>query len=131
VLVGKHTAANTIWAESRKYNMGQKQKIHAEENAENTSGPHDESTHGGGRRPHHIACIFSICTHMHFLRLPHIVLSAFGPYCISGPAGIKNSLLNSASLYLMGASLVPIESHWTPLGAHRSTTSVSKPWKKQ
>ena len=30
--------------------MGPKQKIQAQANAENTSGPHDESPHGGGRR---------------------------------------------------------------------------------
>ena len=36
---------------NRKYNMGQKQKIHAGANAENTSGPHDESPHGGEGRP--------------------------------------------------------------------------------
>ena len=30
-----------LWAKSRKYNMVQKQKIHAEANPENTSGPHD------------------------------------------------------------------------------------------
>ena len=29
--------------------MGQKLEIHAEANAGNTSGPHDESPHGGGR----------------------------------------------------------------------------------
>lgn len=50
----KHTAENTIWANNRKYNMGQKQKIHEEVTAENTSGPNDESPHGGGRRPPHI-----------------------------------------------------------------------------
>ena len=32
----KHTSAKTLGAESRKCNMGQKQKIHAEANAENT-----------------------------------------------------------------------------------------------
>jgi len=32
---------NIIDAKSRIQNMGQKQKIHAEANAENTSGPHD------------------------------------------------------------------------------------------
>jgi len=34
----KNTAENRMWAESRKYNMGQKQKLHADQNAENTSG---------------------------------------------------------------------------------------------
>jgi len=33
---------NTIWAKSRKYNMGQNQKIHAEADTENASGPLDE-----------------------------------------------------------------------------------------
>jgi len=32
--------------------MGPKQKLHAEANAENASGPHDESPKGGGR--HHV-----------------------------------------------------------------------------
>ena len=50
---------NTIWGgfngpviqrgTSTKYNVGHKKKIHEETNAENTSGPHDESKHGGGR----------------------------------------------------------------------------------
>jgi len=91
----KHTAENTTWAKSRKYNMGQKQKKHAEANAENTSGPHDEShmvaAAGGGRHhmvrggqsPFHImwaARIFSICLRIYFLLLPHNVFSAFGPH---------------------------------------------------
>ena len=29
--------------------MGQKQKMHAEAKAENNSGPHDQSLHGGDR----------------------------------------------------------------------------------
>ena len=62
----------------RKLDVGQKQKIQAEADSENTSGPHDESQHpatimvaaaggghyhvesGGSYRPHHIlwaACI--------------------------------------------------------------------------
>ena len=32
---------NTMWGQSRKYNMGPKQTVHTEANAENTSGPHD------------------------------------------------------------------------------------------
>jgi len=92
-------------AKAKKNNMGQKQNIHAEAKAENTSGPHDESPHGGGRRPPHImwpASIFKICIPMYFLVLLHIVFSAFGPYCmfcfwpilycISGPAGAQNAL---------------------------------------
>jgi len=34
-------AEHIIWSKSRKYNMSQTHKIHAEANAENTSGPHD------------------------------------------------------------------------------------------
>ena len=81
----KHTAENTIWAKRRKYKMGQKQKMHAESTAGNTSGPHDESQHGGGRRPPHIMWPASICRirlRMHFLLLPHIVFSAVGSYYI-------------------------------------------------
>jgi len=99
----KHTAGNAICAKNRNYKMrrrqklqyGQKQKIHSEANAENTSDPHDESPHvvRGGRRPPGIIwpdSIFSICLRMYFLLLNHIVFSAFGPSCISGPAGAKN-----------------------------------------
>jgi len=43
---------NAIWAQNRKYKTGQKQKIHAEANAENTSGPHDVGPHDVGR--HHV-----------------------------------------------------------------------------
>lgn len=62
--------------------MGQKQKLHAVANAESTSGPHDV------RRPsaalHHLwpVNISSICSCMDFLFLPHLVFSAFTPYCI-------------------------------------------------
>jgi len=42
-------AQNAIWVKNRKYKMGQKQKMHVEANAENTSGPQDESPYGGGR----------------------------------------------------------------------------------
>jgi len=45
----KNKAGNTISGKHRIYNTGQQQTIHAEANAENTSGPHDESPHGGGR----------------------------------------------------------------------------------
>ena len=67
--------------------MGQKDHMYAEANAQNTSGPHDESPHGGGRRrPPHIMWsfnIFSICLRLHFLLWPHIVISALAPYCIA------------------------------------------------
>jgi len=43
---------NPRWGKGRKYKMGQQQKIHAVADADNTSGPHDESPHGGGR--HHV-----------------------------------------------------------------------------
>ena len=66
--------------------MGPKQKIRAEANAGNTSRPHDESPHGGGRRPphimwpatHHVArYIFSICLRLCFMLSPHIAFSDF------------------------------------------------------
>ena len=65
--------------------MGQQQKTHAEANAGNPSGPHDESPHGEGQvegRP--TSCgplMFSAfaCACI-FLFLPHIVLSASGIY---------------------------------------------------
>jgi len=59
------------------YMQRQKQKIQAEANAENTSGPHEESPHVGGRRPPHImwpTSTFSICLPLYFLLWPHIVL---------------------------------------------------------
>jgi len=61
---------NPIWAKSRKYKMVQTQKIHAEVNAENTSGSLDEAAHGGGRPTScgplvcsacASACIFCFC----------------------------------------------------------------------
>jgi len=78
----EHTAENIIWGQSRKYNMGPTQKIQAQANAENTSGPHDESPHGGG--PH----IFNICLRLYVLLRPYITLCfwATGPPkpCFSG-----------------------------------------------
>ncbi len=72
---------------ARKYKIGQQQEIHAEADAGNTIGPHDETPHGGGRRrrPPHImwlANMFSMCPRMYFLVFAYIVLSAFG-YIIS------------------------------------------------
>ena len=80
--------------------MGQKQKIHAEANTENTSGSHDVGRPSAA--PHHMVAapscdascgpleFVSICLRMNFLLLPHIVFAAFahvvfsacGPCCI-------------------------------------------------
>jgi len=70
--------------------MGQTHTTQAETNAENTSVLHDESPHGGGRRPpaacgevqpkpapRHVAC-------QYFQHLHPLVFSAFAPYCIFG-----------------------------------------------
>ena len=100
-----------IWCH---HNMGPKKKIecrtkkhqiHADANAENTGGPHDESPPYWVwlRRPPHImwpAGICSICLRVYFLPLPHIVFSAFGPYCISGPTGATNQCVFSFPLDL-------------------------------
>jgi len=51
-IFGPSRSRNTIWAKSRKYNMGQKQKIHAEAHAENISGPHDVGRPSAAR--HHV-----------------------------------------------------------------------------
>jgi len=69
----------------RKYNMGPKQKVPAEAKAENTSGPHYESPHGGDRgRPKSCgplvfsalasACIFCFGPMAYFMLWPHIIL---------------------------------------------------------
>ena len=81
--------------------MGPRMRIQA--NAENTSGPHDETPHGGGRppcgsvwdgrRPPHIMCssgIFSIGLRfnfrlwpiLYFQLWPRIAFSGLTPYCI-------------------------------------------------
>jgi len=83
----KETEQTSGW----KYNMGQ--------------WPHDESPHGGGRRPPHImlpASIFSICLRLYFLLWPRIVFSALGPYCIVflGRLG-PNINVCSSSLYVL------------------------------
>ena len=78
---------NTTWGYIRKYNIGQKQKIHVEANAENISGTHDESPNGGGRRrrPPHTMCpanifsmcsasIFCFCPILYFLMLAHLIV---------------------------------------------------------
>lgn len=78
---GPSRPTNTIWAKS----MGRNQKMHAEANDRNTSGPHDV-----GRPPpvvvHHVAfesaCVSLFCPILYCLLSPHIVLSAFDPYCI-------------------------------------------------
>jgi len=77
---GPSQPGNTIWAKSRKYNMGQKPKIHAEANAGNTSGPHDVRRLAS-------ACILCLCPILHFLHLAHLVLFCFLPvlYLISFP----------------------------------------------
>ena len=68
----------------KKYNMGQqKEKIHAEANAEILAGHMVAAASGG--RDHVViraASICSICLRMDFLLLPHIAFSAFGPNCI-------------------------------------------------
>jgi len=66
----KQADDETTRGKSRNYKMGQKRKMQAQANAENTSGAHDESPHGGGRNPPHIqwaASIFSICLCLYFL----------------------------------------------------------------
>jgi len=67
--------------------MGRKQKIHADANPENTSGPHDDSPHGGGRHP-----VVRGSPILYFLFLANIVCSAVGPHCISKPIGAKKQL---------------------------------------
>ena len=96
--------------------MGPKQRIQAEANAENTSGPHDESPHGGGRRrrpppcgegrpkaaPHYVVrqyfqhwppLVFPALAHIVFPALAPIVFSALAPYCIFCFGPILYSLL--------------------------------------
>ena len=66
--------------------MGQKQKIHAEASAENVSGPHDvgrpsaPSPHGDSSGGPLLFSAFASAYIVCFV--PHIVFSAFGPYCI-------------------------------------------------
>ena len=62
---------NTIWGQNRKYNMGPKQKIQADANAENTSGPHDVG------RPSAIPD--DMVDHLHFQEVPRLVCYAFAP----------------------------------------------------
>ena len=92
--------------------MGQHQKIHADANAGNTSGARDVGRPPEAAAPTMcwfimwLASIFSSCLRMYFLLLPpiiflllaHLVFSAFGQYCISGPTGPGNPCF-SASLY--------------------------------
>ena len=82
--------------------MGQKQKIQAETNAANSIGQHDESPHGGGRRPPRTmwpASIFSICLCLYFLLWPDIVFSALAPYCIVflGRLGPKTYIFSASN----------------------------------
>ena len=55
--------------------MGPKLRMQAEANAENTSGPQDETPHGGGRRRFIMwsASIFSIDLRLYSQLWPHIV----------------------------------------------------------
>ena len=80
----KQTAEKSIRGKSRKYMRGQMLKILAG----HMMNHHMVAAAGGVQRPPHImwpASIFSIGLRMYFLLLPHIVFSAFGPYCIFCP----------------------------------------------
>ena len=74
--------------------MGQKQKVHAEANAENISGPHEVGQPKA-------ASISSIRLRLYFLLWPHVVFSALAPYYIVF-LGLLGPTSNgfSASLYM-------------------------------
>jgi len=98
----KQASGNTIWGPMIKYNMGQKQNIRAEANAENINGTHDES-HGGGGRPPHIMCrlILSTFASACILCFAPFCIFSLGliMYCIAGPAGAINPCFSASLNY--------------------------------
>ena len=71
---GKQAVENTIWAEAENTIWPPKQRIQAEANAENTSGPHDESPHVVRWYVQHLSpLVFSVWPHIVFSTLAHSV----------------------------------------------------------
>jgi len=105
-------AQNTIWDKNRKYMRRQM--------LQNTSGPHDESPHGGGRRPHHIMWPASLLQHLR----PHVFsvfapycISFFGPilYCIPGPEGTLNPCCFSFPVKVATITCESVVTHTNPV----------------
>ncbi len=97
------------WGKSRTYNRGQKKKIHAEANTENSGGPDDVIHHVARHHVviHYVVTYFLLALASAYfigfgpsclLALATSCFIGFGPYFYYGPAGANKSYFKG-SLY--------------------------------